>query len=204
MKGVHSMRSILRLAAISFSLWICCSILRGDSSDEKNLMNRLNGEWVVVSAQIADFSISGTDEKPISIFSIDGGVIQCRPRIGLNLKSSYSIGSNGFNRSKAVTLTLDEYEEQNTRFVIDNSVTPVQFDLVTEGKKGTVNQLGICRLNGETLELCMSLQSQSRPVEFRATKSTILFRLKRVTEAPGLQRQQKTESVEISGQAPDR
>ena len=161
-----------------FFLWISIPGWADDGGNETISIDRIEGEWVVDSMQFADFVICGTVEKPIRI-SIGKDKMLFRPGIDLNYQASFSVGSDGFNSSKSVTIVFTEGDQAMT-FELDETQTPVQLDLKEKQKKSIVTRQGICRLKGEDLEMCLALQKFPRPLDFRATKSTILYRLKRV------------------------
>jgi uncharacterized protein (TIGR03067 family) len=161
-----------------FFLWIFVPGWADDGGNKTISIDRIQGEWVVDSMQFADFAIRGSVEKPMRI-SIGKDKILFRPGVDLSSKASFSIGSDGFSSSKSVTFVFTEGDQIMT-FELDETQTPAQLELKEKQKKSVVTRLGICRLKGEVLELCFALQKLPRPLDFRATKSTILFQLKRV------------------------
>jgi uncharacterized protein (TIGR03067 family) len=161
-----------------FLLWISAPGWADDVGNEKISIDRIQGEWVVDSMQIADFTICGTLAKPIRI-SIGKDKMSISPGVDYSSNASFYFGSNGFSSSKTVTIVFTEGHQTMT-FELDETQTPVQLDLKEKQKKSIVTRQGICRLKGEELELCIALQKLPRPLDFRATKTTILFQLKRV------------------------
>lgn len=165
------------LTALSL-LWISAPGWADDGKNETISIDQIQGEWVVDSMQVADLTICGTPAKPIRIL-IGKDKMSISPGVAYSSNASFSFGSNGFSYSKTVTIVFTDGNQAMT-FELDETQTPAQLDLKEKQKKSIVTRQGICRLKGEGLELCIASQNLPRPHVFRATKSAILFQLKRV------------------------
>lgn len=170
---------------VSLISFVLLNSLIGNATDDDNesvSSDRMQGEWIVDSIQFADFTMSGTDEKPIRV-SISGNTMSFRPRIDLSYHATFSFGTNGygFRSSKTVTVVFTE-GLQRTIFSLDDTKSPVQLDIQEEREKKTIRRHGVCRWKGEYLELSLASGVVARPLEFRSSKSTMVLQLKRLAD----------------------
>ncbi len=136
-----------------FFVWVAglfanIGVLAAGTADQGDDSKKLQGEWVVVSAEFA----GQKDELPLVRgvkLSIEGDRIT-------------------FDTGRA------EWTEQ---FRLDPAKTPKAIDLLTPGPNKaalTIRRVGIYQIDGDTLKLCWYQTGNVRPTEFATKKDTDL------------------------------
>jgi uncharacterized protein (TIGR03067 family) len=146
-----------------------------DEKKDKEVVEALQGEWILTSIRFADYELRGSAEKPMKV-TVDKKRMVFRPAHAVN--SNWNWGTDGKSDS-SVGISLSNHSEEAT-FEIDSAKTPAQIDLrVTVGKGDVRTRKSIYRLADDELTICVGLRFLGRPTEFKSEGLDTVLQLKR-------------------------
>jgi len=125
---------------------VCLLIAADDPTDQvKKDMERLEGEWSMVSGQIN----------------------------GKAMPDAFLKGSRRVAKDGVTTVTIGGMPFMKAKFTIDPSKKPKTMDyLILEGLTKGKKQLGIYKIDGDIVKFCFATPGKDRPTDFTAKEGS--------------------------------